>query len=138
MYNIPGELLKGRYISTLEVGAIIGMSGDVDEDAFRLATLKLKRQIEKAAPVIARGVDGGIQILTDVQGSDYVHKRFKGGIRRLHRLRESMQTRVEVSNLSGPEIAEHSARLGMVNIVVGAVDLALEPKVQKPAQQAVP
>ena len=127
MYNIPGDIIKGRYMSSTEVGTIIGLNMEVDEDAFRLATLKLKRQIEKSAPVIARGSDGGIQILTDVQGSDYVHKRFNGGIKRLRRLNSAMQTRVDAGNLSASEIGVHSGRLNAENVVVSAIDGAIAP-----------
>jgi len=89
--------------------------GEIQADPYSWAAHKVNEHITRVSaargcPVVCRGEDGGIRVLTDSQASPYLHKQAIAGLQKHSKKSRLMASAVDMAGLTEHEQRTHASR----------------------------
>lgn len=124
IHEVPLETLtKGSYITPEVIEKALGF--DRGSNEYSLQSLKLKETIEawfeeRGNPVTIKSEQDGLRILTDAEATEYNHRMFKIGMRRLFESHRKMLN-VSEKNMTSEQVSSHRQRMNAQAHVTAAV-----------------
>lgn len=120
------KLHKGDYLSPATLETVLEVPRG--HKRWQLELLSLKCYIESSrldagSPVVLKGENEGLRVLTDSEALEYVESQFEAGRRRM-RTASGKQRRVETSNLTPEERKANSYYMFRQGMLLGAMDEA--------------
>lgn len=137
-----GTLEKGDVLSVQHCESVIGVSRELNPQAYSLSLMGLVEQVErdlhaeyKRYTVATR--KGQIVVLTDAEASEYNDHGFESGLKKSRRAHFRMQ-QVDVTNLDKGQKAGHDANLVKQAVVLSAARDARKKLTPAAAKRSTP